>query len=238
MKITILNLFLFFLSSFCFSQNKDAKKNTIGVSVPMNWNNSNGVYYSLGNRQEPKGKAVSYGIGINYSSLLYKNWFATLGVGYFKQTFNIIRPFYFDGDTVTNLLYSTKKYNYHSLTLIAGLGYSHTLNNKLKLNGLCSFSLFNSFKQNYTPTGYSGYEHEQIQTNNKSLQIGYMVNISAGLEYFLSKKISIGADVVLPILTKWNNDEIFIKSQFGEDSQKIAENRFSIGSTLSCKYHF
>ncbi len=161
-----------------------------------------------------------------------------LDLGYFNQSFNINRPFYFDGDTLTALLYSTKQYNYHSYTLNAGLGYSHALNNKIKLNGLASFVLLNSFKQSYDPNGQGPLFPKPNQINKKSLQIGYMVNISAGLEYLLSRKISIGADVVLPIITKWKNDEIFIKSQFGEDSQKIAENRFSIGTTLSCKYHF
>jgi len=80
MKITLLTLTLILLSSFCFSQNKTEKKNTIGVSIPLLLNNSNGVFYSLGNKQEPKGKAMSYGININYSKELCKDWFATVGL--------------------------------------------------------------------------------------------------------------------------------------------------------------
>ncbi len=99
---------------------------------------------------------MNYGININYSKEVCKIWFVTVGIGYFNQSFNIIRPFYFDGDTVTKLLYSTKKYNYHSYILNAGLGYSYALNNKIKLNSSASLVLLNSFKQSYTPTGYSG----------------------------------------------------------------------------------
>lgn len=238
MKIKLLTLLFILPFNFCFSQNKNEKKNTIVVSIPLILNNSNGVYYSLGNRKEPIGKAVSYGINFNYTRTIYKNWFASIGAGYFKQSFSIIRPFNFSGDTLTNLLYSTKRYNYYCLTLNAGLGYSYTLNSKLKLNGMATFNLLNSFKQDYTPTGYSGFEHEKIQINNKNLQIGYMVNISPGIEYSVSKRVSIGADIIIPVVTKWKIDEIFIESLFGNDSQKIAENRFSIGTMLSCKYHF
>ena len=238
MRIKILILLFVFPFNFCFSQNKPGSKNILGVSVPLMLNNSNGVYYSLGNRKEPIGNAVSYGINFNYTRTIYKGWFASVGLGYFKQSFSINRPFYFSGDTLTNLLYSTKRYNYHCLTVNAGFGYRYTLNSRLKLNGMASFNLFNSFKQKYTPMGYSGFEHKKIQINNKSLQIGYMLNITPGLEYFVSKRVSIGADIILPVITKWKKDEVFIKSSFGNDSQKIAKNRFSIGTVLSCKYHF
>jgi hypothetical protein len=238
MKITILT-FLFSLSfGYAYSQYKKGEVNSIGLSVPVILNNSNGVFYSLGNRKEPSGKAFSYGLNLNYTRAIYKNWFATIGVGYFKQSFNIIRPYYFDGDTITNLLYSTKKYNYHCLNLSAGVGYSISINKKFRFNGFASINLLNSFKQDYTPTGYSGFEHKKVQKNKESTQIGYMVNVSPGIEYMISKKMSIGANVVIPVITKWKSDEIFIKSLFGDDSQKIAENRFTIGTLLNCKYHF
>lgn len=238
MKINILTLIFILSFNFCFSQIKNGKKNIIGVSIPLLLNNSNGVYYSLGNRREPTGKAISYGINFNYTRKIYKSWFTSMGVGYFRQSFNIIRPFDFSGDTVTNLLYSTKKYNYYCLALNAGLGYSYRLNSKYKLNGMASFNLLNSFKQTYDPNGQGPLIPKPNQTNKKSLQIGYMMTISSGIEYLISKKVSIGADVVVPVITKWKNDKIFIESLFGNDSQKIAENRFSIGTTLSCKYHF
>lgn len=238
MKITIL-IFLFVLSfNSCFSQLIEERKNTIGVSLPLIVNNSKGVFYSLGNRREPTGKAISYGLNITYTRKIYKNWFTSIGAGYFKQSFNITRPFNFGGDTLTNLLYSTKTYSYHCLTLFAGLGYGNWVSDNLKLNGIASIMWFSSFKQNYTPTGYSGFEHEKKQTNKMNMQIGYMLYVSPGVEYFVSKRVSIGADIAVPVITKWNNDKIFIESPWGNDSQKIAENRFSIGTTLSCKYIF
>ena len=72
-----------------FSQVNKKQNNSIGISVPIIWNNSNGVYYSLGSRKEPMGKSVSYGININYRKVVYKGWFGGIGAGYFKQAFNI-----------------------------------------------------------------------------------------------------------------------------------------------------
>ena len=238
MKKVILAVLFILFNAVCFSQNKNPKTNTIGISIPVIFNKSNGIFYSLGNKREPEGKAVSFGIGVDYSKKLYKNFYASLGIGYFKQSFNIIRPFEFDGDTVTNLLYSTKRYNYNCLRFNVWIGYKHTLNKKININGMVSFNLFNSFKQDYTPTGYSGSHHKTTQTNKKAMQIGYMINISGGVEYLIANNISLGVDAFVPIKTKWKDDKIFIKSFFGNDSQIIAENKFSIGTVISCKYHF
>ena len=238
MRKQLLFLLLICLGLCGFSQKKTIIKNALGVSTPLIWNYSNGIYYSLGNRQKPSGKDFSYGININYTRTIYKNWFATAGIGYFNQSFNISRPFNFDGDTITNLLYSTKNYNYDCITLHAGLGYGYSINDKFIINGIASFNSLKSFKQKYSPTGLSGYQHKTTQTNKKNMQIGNMVNLSAGTEYILTKKISIGADIVFPIITKWKDDEIFIKYYYNNDSRQIAENKFTIGTAISFKYHF
>lgn len=224
--------------NFCFSQANKKQNNSVGISIPLLFNNSNGVYYSLGNRREPIGKSISFGINVNYTKVIYKSFFVSVGAGYFKQSFNIIRPFNFSGDTQTNLLYSTKSYSYDCLALNAGIGYSIQLNQKLKLNGVGAFTMLNSFKQSYDPNGQGPLIPSQNQINKMSLQIGYMANVSIGGEYRLTNNISVGMDIVVPVKTKWQTDKIFIESFFGNDAQKIAENRFSIGTMLSCKYHF
>lgn len=236
-KITIAIMFLT-ITSDNYAQTKKEQKNVIGISVPLIWNNSNGIYYSVGNRKEPTGNAISYGMNVNYAKSLYKNYFFYIGAGYFKQSFNIIRPFNFDGDTITNLLYSTKNYSYHCFQLQAGIGYSYKFNERFKITGVVIYNSLNSYRQNYVPTGLSGYEHKPTQTNNISMQIGYMLNLSVGIEKIITNNISIGADIVTPIITRWKNDEIFIEYLYANDTQQIAENRFSIGTVISCKYHF
>lgn len=221
-----------------YGQNKNELKNTVGLSVPVIFNNSNGVFYSLSNRKKPTGKAISYGVSVTYSKSLYQNWFFNIGVGYFKQSFNIIRPFNFDGDTVTNLLYSTKNYSYHCFQFQAGIGYGYKLNERFKLNGLLEYKILKSFKQKYIPTGLSGYQHKSTQTNNKNFKIGNQITLSLGVEKMITKNIGVSANIVIPIITKWNNDEVFTNYYYADDSQKIAENRFTIGTVISCKYHF
>jgi len=54
----------------------------------------------------------------------------------------------------------------------------------------------------------------------------------------ITTKISIGVDVLIPLVTKWKNDEIFYESLWGYDAEIIAENKFSTGAVISCKYHF
>jgi hypothetical protein len=208
------------------------------VSMPVIFNNSNGVFYSLGNRRESSGKAVSFGLGVNYSRYLSKNFFLKGGIGYFKQSFNIIRPFEFNGDTISNLLYSTKKYQYHCIGINAALGYSHDLNKNLKLNGAIAFNVLNSYRQTYNPNGLDPLIPKPDQINTKSERIGYSANVSVGLEYYINRHISIGADISIPVVTQWKDDEIFINSQFGNDARIIAENRYSIGTAVSCKYYF
>ena len=59
------HIYFIFLLVFTLVGNAQVKKelgNTIGISIPVIWNNSNGIYYSTGNRREPSGKAMSYGV--------------------------------------------------------------------------------------------------------------------------------------------------------------------------------
>jgi hypothetical protein len=238
MKKTALILVFSSLNFSCFSQEKNSQENSIKLSLPVIWTEANGIYYSLGNKKTPSGKGIGFGIVANYNRTLYKNWYASIGLGYFNQKFNIIRPFEFDGDTLTKPLYSTKEYNYQSALLNLGLGYGYCLNTKVKLNGAASINMLQSFRQNYTPTGYSGYQHKTTQVNKKNWNIGYFANVALGAEYQLSKKISVGFDAILPFITKWKQDKIFIESGFGADAEIIAENKSSIGTAISCTYHF
>lgn len=58
---------------------------SIGISIPVIWNNSEATYYQLGSPKYPRGKATSYGLNVDYSHPLYKGIYGKLGVGYFKQ---------------------------------------------------------------------------------------------------------------------------------------------------------
>lgn len=108
-----------------YSQTEKKRLNTIGISLPVIWNNSEAVYYILGNLKTPNGKSKSNGLNINYSRVVYKNFFLTTGVGLFRQRFNIARPFTFD--TPIQFGFFTQKYCYDNIKISGGIGYKQTL---------------------------------------------------------------------------------------------------------------
>ena len=215
-----------------YSQTKNEKLRSIGISIPVIWNNSEGTYYQLGSAKYPSGKAISYGININHSRTIYKNLFGIIGIGYFKQVFSIPRPFEFDDPT--NLAFFTQSYKYANIQLLCGIGYQKRLNKNLLLKGILTYNYWNSFRQKYIVNK----DYKKWQIKRKSMPIGRTINLNLGVEKNITQKISIGLDALLPISTNWNDDEIFIKNFYSENSQQIGRNKFSIGTNISCIYHF
>ncbi|MCK9403066.1 MAG: hypothetical protein M0Q26_06680 [Chitinophagaceae bacterium] len=236
MKKQLLIMFLISLTILSYSQGKNEKKSAIGISIPLIWNNSEATYYQLGSSRYPSGKAISYGININHFRTIYKNIFGIIGIGYFKQVFAIPRPFEFDDPT--NLPFYTKSYKYDNIQLLAGFGYSKNLKNNFSIKGSLTYNQFYSYKQKYTPEYLSNSSFQSSQVNHKSMSIGRMINFNIGMEKNITKKISIGLDGLLPISNHWNNDDIFVKYYYPENSQQIGRNKFSIGTNISCIYHF
>lgn len=232
----LLIIFFVSLTMTGYSQGQKEKLRAIGISIPIIWNNSEATYYQLGNPKYPSGKAISYGININHSRTIYKNLFGIIGIGYFKQAFGIPRPFEFDDPT--NLPFYTKSYKYDNIQFLAGLGYLKYLKNDFFIKGTLTYNQFYSYKQKYTPQYLSNSSFQSSQVNHKSMSIGRMVNFNIGMERGITKKISIGLDCLLPISNAWHNDDIFVKYYYSENSQQIGRNKFSIGTNISCIYHF
>ena len=215
-----------------YSQTEKNKINNIGISIPIIWNNSEATYYTLGSPKYPGGKGISYGLNINHSRTIYKNLFAIIGIGYFKQVFGIHRPFNFDNPF--NLGYFTESYQYDNIHLLGSLGYRKKLNKNLFVKGTITYNWLNSFRQKYILNK----EYKNWQINRESMSIGRMISLNIGLERKITKKISWGLDALLPISTHWNDDKIFIKYYYSENSQQIGRNKFSIGTAISCNYNF
>ena len=229
----IICLGLLSLPEKCICQPKKSQSNSIAISLPIIWNNSYGVFYELGTRKEPAGKSKSMGVNINYNRTVYKNVFGIVGVGFFKQSFGIKRPFEFVSPNGTRPLVQTESYEYNNLHYYVGFGYKMKLKKEFALNTGITYNCFNSFKQIYNQTDIPNYS----QINRKFFSIGSMLNLNFGLEKQLSKKISLSLDLLTPIVNKWNEDPVFLKSDFSDDTQKIAFNQFSIGTNISFKYH-
>jgi len=214
-----------------YSQEK-TNSNKLGFSIPIIWNKSNGVYYSLGSHREPSGNAVSHGVNINYSHFVYKKLFIIGGLGFYKQRFKIKRPFEYKAPDGSEPLVHTEKYSYNNIQLLIGVGYQKMFKNKWSIDGHVSYNIYNSYRQKYEQEYFPG----RNEIYKKNLPLGNTINFGLEMERYLNNKISIGAGILLPIYTHWNNDEIFYKYDYADDTQKIARTKFSLGANVSFYY--
>lgn len=228
-----LPLFLLILPFTNYAQVKDSSYNrSIGISIPVIWNNSEATFYRLGSPMYPSGKATSYGININYSRTIFKNAYVIVGAGYFKQKFGIIRPFTYNSPVQFGWV--TDSYNYDNIHLCGGLGYNLEISKVFSIKGSIIYNQFYSFRQKYI--NHSPANGPQV--NRKNLSIGRAMSINIGFERRISKKISCSINALVPFLIHWNNDEIFSSLGYSNDEQQIARTKSSFGTMISCNYHF
>jgi hypothetical protein len=199
------------------------------VKVKDNWTPPTAPNYS----EHKSGSALGYGIQIRYTFQLKhiirsKNIFLNIGTGYFKQRFDIKRPF--DYNSPLEPIYYTDHYSYHCWQGLLGLSYSHTLRKNYFLSGGLTYSILHSFRQDYTPTYSSGTDFF-TQINYKKMNFGKIACLSAGLHKYLGKRFSIGLELLMPVYTRWRNDKIF-----RDNPSTFYNPTFSLGSYLSISY--
>jgi hypothetical protein len=226
-------LLLFLGNGFELYSQEKINSNKIGLSIPIVWNNSNGVYYSLGSRKEPSGNALSYGINVNYSLFVYQDWFLIGGGGYFKQRFDIQRPFQYRAPNGSEPLVSTTKYSYQTFQFLLGVGYQHYFRGKWGVTGQLSYNHYNSYKQKYKQD-YAPGKNEDFK---KSFVLGNMVNLELRCERYVNQRVSVGSSILVPLHTNWKDDNIFNKYDYANDTQITAKNKLSIGANFSFYYH-
>ena len=96
------------------------------IEVANNWSPPT----AINRKNQFDGTSLGYGVNVNYSfhpSFIIKNQYILLniGVGYFKQQFDIERPF----DYVSPLqpIFYTDYYSYHCWQMLVGLSYKYTI---------------------------------------------------------------------------------------------------------------
>ena len=225
-------LFLLLCNSISVISQEKVNSDKLGFSLPLIWNNSSGVYYSLGNRREPVGNAISYGANINYSHFILKNLFIVGGVGYWNQTFNIQRPFQYRTPDGSEPLVNTNNYSYQNIQLLIGAGYQKMISDRWSLAGQLTYNIYNSYRQKYTQE-YSPGKNEIFKTR---FIIGSIINLDLRCERYISNRVSIGTTIFFPIYTHWNDDKMFNKYDYSDDSQIIAYQKSSFGASLSIYY--
>lgn len=227
---TFLVSIIFLLSKSSRSQITDTKS-AIGISIPVILNNSEATYYQLGSPKYPQGKAISYGINVNYSFFFYKGIYAKIGAGYFRQTFGISRPFYYASRIQFG--WETDSYTYNNVQVYGGIGYKKAISKTILLNGSISYNQYYSFRQKYINAS-----PVPSQVNHKFITIGRMIGLGIGVEKKVSNKISTAMRIIFPFSIRWNNDEIFAYYGYSDNTQQIARNRLSLGAAFSCYYNF
>ncbi|AHM60783.1 hypothetical protein D770_12645 [Flammeovirgaceae bacterium 311] len=198
--------------------------------VPNNWSPPTAVH----RQNEFNGTAAGHGVNITYSfkaPILIKSEHLqfVIGGGYFKQRFDIIRPF----DYVSILLpiFYTHHYSYYSLQGILGVTYNHSIGKNWFLSGNLSYNWLYTFRQEYTPSSNHGYG-KLTQVNKDFKDFGNMLNFSAGINRKFGTRLSLGVHILAPLHTRWRNDRIFKDNPNTTYSPKS-----SLGSQLSVTYH-
>ncbi len=231
-KYIAILVFVFEIQSLTAQEKKHA--NRIGLSVPVIMNSSEGMHYLLGNRILSEGTAFSSGLSFFYARDIFKRIYLKTGLGYFKQSFSPQRYTIFSAaSSPTRLPFYTKSYHYNSIWLTAGLGYRQRVNQNYVVDVGISYDYLYSFHQKY--------KEKKVENNYKTqsnhIPVGTMTNFSLGLERKV-RNLSVNINVLIPVIVRWNEDVAFFKYTYANDTQKIAVNKFSIGSSLSFNYNF
>ncbi len=201
------------------------------VEVKDNWSPPTAVH----RKDKLEGTAKGYGASLNYAfrlPFLLKDPRVrlTVGAGYFKQRFDLKRPF--DYDSFLYVIFYTDNYAYHSWEWSVGLEYKYPLSKNYSLSGNLSYNWLKSFRQEYRPTFHHG-DGDPTQTNYKQIDFGNMARLEFGLNRDFGSMFSIGLHAVVPLYTRWRNDEIF-----NDDPSGFSNPKFSVGSSVNISYNF
>ena len=240
-KSTTLTFILLLL--YTHSRSQQTRISEIGISQLFIWNRTTIHDIYSGSRTAGRnGDSWRVGTNVNYSFSLSKNFYATVGAGYYNQRFNIHRGFDFhEPNVVSGIFYTTKNYAYKSLLYFGGLGYrihitptrkaTFPANSEIRLMVL--YNAFSTFRQEFRHNfddNFLGNPNPMVRKTN--YHFGSSITVKGGLLCPLSKKIKAGVDLVLPVYNRWRKDFIFKENPddyYGAD--------FSIGMSLNLIYN-
>lgn len=230
MKIILPVLFSCFVMCRTSAQNSFTVSTPIifsGVKVKDNWTPYSSPVY----KEFLTGSALGYGLQVNYSFKAFflglgKGFNTDVGLGYFRQRFDMVRPFNYTSPV--QIIYYTDHYSYECVDLSAGLTYKKILSEKYFLKLGVKYNWLKSFQQNYKPTS-----NFISQSNSRSIDFGSLIILSVKVNRRLSDKFSLGFATLAPIYTAWRNDKIF-----NDDPSTFNHPKFSLGFDFSISYLF
>ncbi|MBS1579757.1 MAG: hypothetical protein JST29_08980 [Bacteroidetes bacterium] len=201
------------------------------VKVKDNWTPTTSPSY----KEYLTGTALGNGFNLNYSfspSFIFKNlpnhFAINLGVGFLNQRFNIVRHFNYNSPLYP--VYSTDYYSYECIQEAIGLNYNQILNQKFFITGNVSYSILQSFQQEYfvfhAPSN-------PPQVNYNQINFGKSLILNLGIYRNIWRNFSLGLNALVPLYTSWRNDQIF-----KDDPSTFYHPNFSIGGSVSITYKF
>lgn len=226
-------------TSYSFFSFFAGAQSNISISVPViwsdikikdNWTPSSAPYY----KEYIRGSSLGHGINVSYSftpMFIFndKHFSVNIHTGYFKQRFDIERPFNYNSPLY--VAFYTDHYSYNNWHGALGLTYTYSLQEKLFLSGNLTYNIMHSFRQEYTPT-YSVGTDFFTQVNESKIHFGKMLSLGIGLKRRLADRFSMELLLFAPIYTRWRNDRIF-----DDDPSTFSSPGISVGSSLNVSYY-
>lgn len=193
------------------------------ISTPFVWNKYE-ITNLIGSTKLMDGSGWSNGINLTFSKPVRKDFLLCGGVGFYKQNFDLHRPF--DYPSPTYPLFTTRMYSYQNVQWIIGGAYRIKLGKRHSINCQVTYNSYSSFKQvYYTETA------NPEQVNHKNINLGSSINFALGMRRKIGEKFLMGADAMLPFAMKWRKDIIF-----RENTSEFHEAKASFGFSLSVTY--
>lgn len=223
----------------CIGQQKlflreEEKKNIFSFSYNKIWGRAETPYGVLGFpvRLKDTGNTHNNGFTFHYNRILFKGFTLRAGIGYFEQYFNLNRFFDYDSP-FSNYPFYTGRYVYKGISLSGGFGYRQKVSNKLITGASLNYTRLLSKKQEYY---FSNWLDGPPDKHNKHIDIGYYFDARLSLDYFITKRFSLGVEGLFPMGVTWKHDYIFWKSRPNTEFTKIANQLNSIGMYLKMSF--
>lgn len=208
-----------------FSQTDYAETNELSFNLPILYNKTT-ITNVYGPTRQISGTGISSGINISYKKIISNGIYVKIGLGFFTQNFSLRRP-YKDLDFVS-LLRTTRKYNYHCLEQLIGLGYKSRIGKKYFFDLSVNYHQLKTFKQKY----FSRNDLNITETKYE-YQFASILSVTPLFQRTISDKIKISTGIVIPVITSWKKD-----IRFAENRNHTYGPSFHLGMQMGIHYHF
>jgi hypothetical protein len=224
-KRSILLSLMFVTYLVGFSQTDYAETNELSFNLPILYNKTT-ITNVYGPTRQISGTGISSGINISYKKIISNGIYVKIGLGYFAQNFSLRRP-YEDSDFIL-LLRTTRKYTYHCLEQLLGLGYKSMIGKKYFFDVSANYHQLRTFKQKYFSS-----DGQNITETKYQYQFASILSVTPSFQRTISDKIKISTGIVIPVITSWKKD-----IRFDENRNDTYSPSFHLGIQIGVHYHF